>query len=251
MLSLVVTPNPLGGYPGRFFLAKPDQTEIEGSPVLVTIAQERSSLVEVIDIGTSSKIIDKEVASRGLWLLKREEADLEAKSLLIDSSNPIIALAGSTYTGRMGTSGTIGNLANAVFFLGVRPDEPTTFHVPSRGIVFSPESDAEFEVNGIGFTIEKGSYKEVPLGTVTVTSNVTLIVEVISEPLTVGESVTYMSCFGTYLITTEAVEITYPPPKSSEEGPTGGGLGIDMTLVAIAVALGVVAAVVFFMKKRS
>ena len=178
MLSLTVIPSPLGGYVQKLFFAKPDQTETEGSPVLVILAQEKPSHVQVIDTSTGSKIIDKEVASRELWLLKREESDLEGKSIMIKSSAPIVAFAGSTFTGRMGTSGTLANLANAVFFVGVKPNEPTTFYVPSRGIIFSPKSNAEVKVNRITFTIPKGSYKDIPVGQVTLISNATLIVEV-------------------------------------------------------------------------
>jgi len=251
--TFTVTPSPLGGYVGTFFFSNPDVTERPylGSAVVVTVAQEKSSSVEVIDMDTGSKVRDKELSPGALWFINREEADLTSKHLIAKGSADLVAYAGST-----STSGdipdTIGVLSHGIFFLGVRPDEPTTFHVPSRGIVFSPESDAQAEVNGIAFTIPKGSYKEIPPGTVTMVSNATLIVEVISNPPTVGTNLTYMRCFGTYLITTEAVEITYPPPKPSEEGPTGGGLGIDMILIGAVVAVVVVAvAVIFVLRKRS
>ena len=239
--TLTVLPSPMGGYMGTFFFANPDVTErpYHGSAIILAVAQEKPSKIQIIDMSTGSKVKEKQISSRGMWFISREEADLTGKKVKVTGSAPLLVYAGATSI-TSDLPDTIDFLSHGIFFIGIHPDTPTTLYIPSRGIIFSPDSNAEVKVNGIPFRIKKGSYKDIPVGKVTLNSNATLIVEVISNP----ETVDYMKCFGSYLPSSRTIEITYPPPKA--EKPSEGGFNIILYAgVAAAVAIAAVAVIVF------
>jgi len=91
------------------------------------------------------------------------------------------------------------------------------------------------EPYGLTVEVKKGHYAQLPTGVITVRANTTVIVEALSQT----ERQKLVS-WGGYLVTTESVEIEYPPPRVSEGGlpvlPIAGGVAI--VAIAMAVLLG-------------
>jgi len=253
--SFTACPGYMGGYAGQVFFSNPYQSALLGSPVLVIVCQELPARVEVYDLDAGSLVIEKSLEPREMWFINRDVADLEGVRLMIESDEEIIVYAGSTLVPE-GTPDSPGQIAKGIAFVTVRADRPTTIFGVSDAYVFSPNGNAELRIDGLKMTVPRGSYKNIPAGQITVTSNETVIIQSISDVNYFVEASTMYSRaglrgFATYLLPANRLEVTYPPPKRSEGGPTGGS-GINMMFVGAAVAIAAVAAAaIFIIKKRS
>jgi len=250
-------PSTLGGKAGRLFYSF--------SPRLLIIAQERSARVELIEAEEGTEIAEKDLSPGEAWFVNRTIAAItitptsdSPKHVLIRSTEDVVVYSATTSlpTGERYVDG-MGWISNGISFLGVKPNQPVTVFVVSRAIVFSPEADAQVDVSGIRVTVEKGGYKDLGAsGTVTLTSNSTLIVQVVSQVATrnVGTpanpflvSIVDLTSFASYLISPQAVSVTYPPPKPAEEE---GGRDYTLIIGVAAVAVAVAAAGILMIRKR-
>jgi hypothetical protein len=145
-----------------------------------------------------------------------------------------------------------GYIANGISFLIVLANEPTNIFVPSRAHVFSPSSDAEIDVNGLTLTVPRGSHKEIPSGSVRIIANATVVVEVISDVYyhidqsSLRQRAGIMN-FAAHLLPAAQLEITYPPPKPTEGGPSSAD---EFNILLVGVAVVLVAAAAFLVVRR-
>lgn len=256
-------PSTLGGKVGRLFYSY--------SPRLVIIAQDKSASVRLVEAGRGTKIAEKDLSPGEAWFVNRTIAAITStptsdtpKHVLIQSTEDIEVYSATTSVPSAGQEYLPGYndgmqwISSGVSFVGVKPNQPVTVFVVSRAVVFSPEADAHVNVGGIRVTVEKGGYKDLGAsGILTLSSNATLIVQVVSQvatrnigtpanPYNIG--IVDLRNFGSYLISPQAVSVTYPPPKPAEEGGTP-----DYTLIGGAAAVAVAAAaavVILILRKR-
>jgi len=251
--TVKAVPSPMGGFKGTYFFVIQD-ANTHGAPqwsAMFIINQEKPSHVKIIKIGTGAVLTEKDLNPRELWFVTSHDVDFMTVPVMVTSTNNIILISGNVYS----MSPIPVNMWNDVTVIGIRPNDPTTIYVISSAVAFSPEATAKVTVGGISTTIPKGRFLELPGGLITITSNATLIVEIISMPTTTfpstGEPQTIevlaLDSWGTYLPTAEGVKLTYPKPVVKEEG------GMDMLLygAAAAVAVIVVVGAIFVWKRRS
>jgi len=252
--GFTVCPNPTGGYSGRLFFASPYQTALYGSPILLITPQERPTQVEVHDVGTDSLIVERSLGPREMWFINREVADLEGVRLMVRSDGEVIVYAGATLL-QEGVSDSPGQIAKGIAFVTVRADRPTTIFSVSDAFVFSPNGGAEIRINGLTITVPRDSYKNIPAGQITVTSNKTVIIQSISVVNYYEYARTFyqpagLRSFSAYLLPANRLEVTYPPPKTGEAEPAGG-YGLDLMLVAAVAGAAAILVGVLILKKRS
>jgi hypothetical protein len=245
--TVKAVPAPLGGFKGTYFFVWQD-AHTSGEPqwsALLIVNQERPSKVRVIDMSNGQTMIEKELASRSYWFLTSKEVDFVNKQVMVTSTNDVIVITGNVYS----MNPIVTNMYADVTMVGIRPNDPTTLYVISRALAFSPKATARVTVGASSITIPKGRYVELPKGLITVVSNATLIVELISQPAVTfpssGESrplpVLALPQWGTYLLTPEAVELTYPKPKVTT--------GFDVTLFGAIGVIVIIVAVVMIWKR--
>jgi len=237
--SFVVCPSHVGGYRGKFFYANPYQSALSGSPILLVISQETPTQVRVYNTVTGSLIAEKKMQPREIWFINREVADIEGIQLKIESDKDIIVYAGSTIK-KENMPDSPALIANAITFLTVPPNRPTTFFVPTEGYIISPKGDAKIKINQLEMKIPQGSCKPLPSGIVSITTNETVLVEIISKQ----PSITH---FAAYIPSARCLDITYPPPSSHE---TTQAQKIDFTYIALAAAAMLVSVLIVFKKRR-
>ncbi|MEM3047320.1 MAG: hypothetical protein QW057_09620 [Candidatus Bathyarchaeia archaeon] len=240
----------MGGYVGQYFLVNPRASSWSTMeiPALIVVNQGAASRVTVKEIGKTA-LATKEMAPNSVWFLDQTNVDIYSKNLVVESTGDIMVFVSTTW----GSTPGIGKLYQGVAFIGVKPNQPTTLHTFSKAIAFSPEANAHVTIENLELEIRKGGYAELPGGLITLASNVTLVVELISLPVTylatgglgVGDEVAYevpaLSNWGVYLIPTESARITYPPPVVET--------GMDITLIAAAAAAVVIVAAAVVWKK--
>jgi len=253
MWSFTICPSPMGGYCGRVFLLSPDQRATYGSAVVLIVSQENPVEVDIYDLSSGSLLIEKSLQSREMWFINREVADLEGVRLMVQSDEDVVVYAGSTLVPEE-TSYSPGQIANGIAFLTVVANRPTTIFSVSDAYVFSPNGNAELRINGLTITVPRGSYKNLPTGSIAVTSNETVIVQSISNVNYVQHPWTStlfeyagIRNFATYLLPSNRLEVTYPPPKQGERG-SDGAPSVYMIL-AIAVVCGCAGLVVLLRRK--
>ena len=251
-----VCPSVLGGKIGKLFFSS--------SPRLLIISQEKPTKVRILEAGKGTVLAEKDLAPREAWFINRTIAPITVtstsdapKHVLIESTEDIVVYSATTAvpTGGGYTDG-MRWIRCGISFIGIKPHEPATLYVVSRAIVFSPVANAQINIGGIKMTVKKGGYKELGAsGILTLTSNATIIIQLISQVATenVGTpanpyfiGVIDMRNFGSYLMSPNSVSIEYPPPKKTEEGS-------NMTyFVAGGAAVAVIAAalVIIFLKKQ-
>ncbi|MEM2960409.1 MAG: hypothetical protein QXU67_02255, partial [Candidatus Bathyarchaeia archaeon] len=240
-------PAPLGGYKGTYFFVRQD-AHVHGEPqwsALLIINQEKPSKVRIIDMSNGQTMIEKDLAARSYWFLTSKEVDIVNKQIMVASTNDVIVLSGNVYS----MNPIVTNMYADVTMVGIRPNDPTTLYVISRAIAFSPTASARVTVGASSITIPKGRYVELPKGLITVISNTTLIVELISMPTTTFPStgdprplqVVALPQWGTYLLTAGSVELTYPKPKTVA--------GFDIMLVGAIAAVAIVVVAVLIWKR--
>jgi len=249
-------PSPMGGSTGTYFFAYQD-AHVHGFPqgtALFMVSQDEPSNVKVIKMDTGETMAEEDLDQNELWFLTSDMVNFIKEPIMVTSTNDIMVIAGNMYT----MDPIPVNMWDDTTIVGVRPDDPTTFFVISRAVAFSPAATAKVTIGGLEITIPKGQYTELPSGLVTLSSNATLIVEIISMPSSTfpgsGESkpieVLALTAWGTYLLSAEGVELEYPEPVV---GPTDGGeeaAGGDITLyLAAGVAAVVVVAALLLWKK--
>ncbi|MEM2906014.1 MAG: hypothetical protein QW587_09845, partial [Candidatus Bathyarchaeia archaeon] len=122
------------------------------------------------------------------------------------------------------------------------PGVTSTFYVVSKGYVFAPEADTEVRVGAVRLVAKKGSYVEIPSGLIRVTTNATAIVELLALA-DFGYWGEGLNDWATYLVSTPAVTMTYPPAK-------GGGGGLPLTEIAV-VAVVVVIVIIAVRRPRA
>ena len=250
--SFTICPSPMGGYRGRIFFANPEQ-KLLGSAFLLILSQENPVKVKVFDMDTGSLIVEKSLQPREMWFINKEEADVAGKRVMVLSDKEVIVYAGSTLVPE-GALDTPGQIAQGVALVTIKANEPTTIFSPADAYVFSPKGDAEITINGLRMKIPKNTCKNIPMGKVTITSNVTVIVEIISNINYFIEASTLygragLRIFATYLQPVNSLELTYPAPKVSEAGGAGG---IDIILmVSVLVAILAISVGIIMMKRRT
>ncbi|MEM2906272.1 MAG: hypothetical protein QW587_11155 [Candidatus Bathyarchaeia archaeon] len=249
--TVKAVPAPMGGFRGTYFFVWQDaNTGMDSEPqrsALFIVNQEKASHVKVADMANDQTMIEKDLSPRSLWFLTSKEVDFVNKPVMVKSTGEITVLSGSVYA----PSPVPVNMDPDVMMVGVRADEPTTLYAISRAVAFSPKAAARVTVGGFEVTIPKGRYAELPKGLITVSSNATLVVELISQPATTfpdrGEpqplEVTALNSWGVYLLPAEGVEVAYPPPKAAA--------GLDLTLYgAVAGAAAIAAIAALWARKR-
>ncbi|MEM3046358.1 MAG: hypothetical protein QW057_04655 [Candidatus Bathyarchaeia archaeon] len=249
--TVKAVPAPLGGFRGTYFFVYQDagpHTTVERVAMII-VNQEKASHVKVVDTTNDQTMTEKDLSPHGVWFLTSQEADFMNKPVMVKSTNDVVVLSGTTYS----MNPTPTNMFPDVTVVGVRANTPTTLYVISKAVAFSPRATARVSIGAVTLTIPQGRYAELPTGLITVNSNSTLIVEIISQPSTTyptsGDPVPLnpvaLDSWGTYLLTADGAELTYPPPK-----PSGG---MDVMLygaVGGAVAVIAVVAVVFMRRSR-
>jgi len=124
-------------------------------------------------------------------------------------------------------------------FFGVAADQPATFYVISEAIIFSPEADARVNVGPLIIEVKKGHYARLPAGLITLRSNTTLIIELITN-----YRWQRFESFAAHLLTPESVDIDYPPPTAREEGEW------PLTTIATGIAVAIIVALVVMRKRK-
>lgn len=235
--TYVALPSPMGGYTGKFFFGSQDAggREVVASHYLI-INQGKSSNVEFWETHKSgtldpgSKAQTKSLGPYEEWLLNRGVPD--NYNIMIRSNEDILIFTANANR----SNPSLFTMGPGVTFIGVRAGIPTALHIITRGIAFSPEANAEVKAGYMTFYISKGKYIELPRGLITITSNATLLIEVMHYWTDA------LNLYVTPLVPVSAVTITYPQPKK-----TGGGL--DITLIG-GVAIAAIIMIIVFLRMR-
>jgi hypothetical protein len=247
MFSFTVVPSADGGYVGKHFFVFPN--ELRGSQeiaALILINQDKTNNVQIVEPGKGI-VAQKTLAPNTYWFIHSKEVDILRKGLVIKGSEDLMLFMGGTFL----QFPSITYMSQGTTFLGIKANIPTTLYTFSKAIAFSPEADARVNIETIYLDIKKGGYAELPSGLIRITSNATLVIQVIAQnPFSFEQGSTMVPfevpalvSWGAYMITAETVRINYPPPKSVKEEENAllyGGIG-----VAIASLL-----LLFFLKKR-
>jgi hypothetical protein len=236
--GFTITPSPFGGQIGTLFPSP--------SFSLVIVAQESSARVSLRELGTGVKLAEKDLSPRQAWFVNASMVpSWGGKSFLVESTEDVLCYEGTTSVPTGYTDG-IEWISNGISFLCIKPNKPTTLFVISRAIAFSPDGCAAVRVAGLTLNISRGFYRELPPGLITVTSNSTLIVQVVSEVATLNigtpanpfyVGITDLRNFGVYLMSSKTISIAYPPPKPSGRGLDYIFIGGIVVAVVIAVAV--------------
>lgn len=250
-----ICPSVLGGKIGREFFSF--------SPRLLIISQESSCKVRIIELEKGNVIAEKDLLPREVWFINGSIASITTsptsntpKPVKIESTGNIIVYSCTTAV-PTGESDDMQWLSSGVAFIGIKPNEIITLYIPSQVILFSPETNAEVEIGGIKLFVKRGEYRDLPMsGSLTIRSNTTLLLQVISrissEDIGTTASPNYIyvddvRTFGSYLITPQSIFIEYPPPEKTKEEE-------DNTVLIMAGAIVIVVAftitTVFFLRRR-
>ncbi|MEM2904112.1 MAG: hypothetical protein QW587_00035 [Candidatus Bathyarchaeia archaeon] len=241
-------PSPLGGFVGKLFYTRQDGHRHPGLDVavLIIVSQGSQSRVEIVDLDTISKLAERTLAPHTVWFVDAKTVDFETKNVAVRSTGDLVVYSGTAWVDQP----DLTTLENDATILGVRANVPTTIHTLSRAIAFSPEAQASINIDSLVLDVQKGGYVELPSGTITLTSNATLIVELISQPRTlfveygppVPVTTPALNSWGTYLISADAVKLDYPPPVVS------GGFGMTEMLMIGAAAVVVIVILLLWKK---
>jgi hypothetical protein len=246
--TMKALPSPLGGFVGKLFYTRQEGHRHPGLDVaiLLIINQESQSRVRLIDLDTNSELAEKDLSPHTIWFISGKSIDFETKNVAIVSTGNLLVYSGTAWFDQP----DITTLENDVTVFGIRADVTTTIHTISKAIAFSPEAGARVTIGSLILDIPKGGYADLPLGLITMTSNATLIVEVISQPSMIpveyGPPIAIttpaLNSWGTYLISVDAVKLDYPRPQVKA--------GMDLLLfLAIGAAVAIVMVVVLVIRK--
>ncbi|MEM2904832.1 MAG: hypothetical protein QW587_03740 [Candidatus Bathyarchaeia archaeon] len=227
-------PSAFGGFRGTRFYATPDAS-VEGTVALVVTAQEQPVTVAVYDLDSGSKMVEKSLAAYELWNINKGVRDLAAKRILVEATGQVMVFAAQA-----GATGLLTDIGDDITFFGLKPGVTSTFYVVSKGYVFAPEADTEVRVGAVRLVAKKGSYVEIPSGLIRVTTNATAIVELLALA-DMGYWGQGLYDWATYLVSTRAVTVSYPPAK--------GGLRLPLTEIAGVAAIAVVVAAVAALRR--
>ncbi|MBS7609915.1 hypothetical protein KEJ19_05030 [Candidatus Bathyarchaeota archaeon] len=237
--TYVAIPSPMGGFIGKYFFGSQDAG---GRAVVAThyliINQGRSSNVEFWETHRSGtlapglKAQTKALGPYEEWLLNRGVPD--NYNVMIRSNEDVMIFTANANR----SNPSLFTMGPGVTFTGVKAGIPTALHIITRGVAFSPEANAEVKAGYMTFYIPKGRYMELPRGLVTITSNATLVIEVMHYWTNA------LNLYVTPLIPSSAVTIVYPQPKK------GGGI-LDIPLVAgLAIILIIVIVIVIRIRSK-
>ncbi|MEM3047402.1 MAG: hypothetical protein QW057_10045, partial [Candidatus Bathyarchaeia archaeon] len=241
----------MGGYAGRYFFVNPRTISSWGTvdiSAVIIVNQGAQSRVSVRETD-KSPLATKDMAANSVWLLDETSASILGKNLIIESTRDILVFVTSTWRASPG----LDKLTQGVAFTGVKPGEATTLPTFSKAVAFSPEANARVIIGTFELDIPRGGYAELPKGVITLTSNATLLVEMISQPLTYisqevvggGRELTFevpaLNNWAVYLASPDAVRAAYPPPVAES--------GMDIALIAGAAGAAAVMGAVVVWKK--
>jgi hypothetical protein len=232
--GFTICPSTMGGYVGHQFFANPEQLLV-GSTALLILAQSKPTNVKVFDISGGTKIVEKDLMPWEEWFITIKGGP----RLMVQSKEDVIVYAGSTLVPK-GIPDIPAQLANGISFITVRAGYTTMIYTVTSACIFSPNSNAQVEIDGLLLTIQRGSYKEIPAGKVIMRSNATVIVQTVSNVnYRVDASTLYepigLQNFAVYLLPANKLELAYPPPHPSE---------VDFGNMIYYIVIGVVAAMV-------
>jgi hypothetical protein len=238
--TYVAIPCPMGGFTGKYFFGSQDAggREVVAAHYLI-INQGKSSNVEIWEthrsgtLAPGSKAQSRSLGPHEEWLLNRGVPD--NYNVMIRSNEDVMVFTANANR----SNPSLFTMGPGVTFTGVKANVPTSLHIITRGIAFSPEANAEVKAGYMTFFIPKGRYMELPRGLVTITSNATLVIEVMNYW-------TYaLNLYVAPLIPASAVTITYPPPKK-------GAGGLDITLiVGLVIVVIIVGVVILRIRSKS
>jgi hypothetical protein len=232
--SYTVLPSMFGGFVGTRFFTK-EEAASHGrleTVFLMVIAQDQAVRVRAFDPLANKVFGEGTVEPRRMFLADENQIPYKRENTIVTTTAPAIVFSGDVNASATGET-RIYQIADGVTFFGIKADQPASFFIVAKGIVFSPDANARVTIDGLTINVKKGGYATLPTGLLTVTSNATIIVEALSQADR-GQLLSW----GSYLITPEAVDIVYPPPQVKEEFPiTMVGAAIAAVILVFIVAL--------------
>jgi len=160
------------------------------------------------------------------------DPNLAPKHLLFESTGNIAVWSGDggDSPAKIARPAHAGETADITFAAG-REGKDFWFYAPTKAVIFAP-TDVNVSVNGTAKSIKKDRYLVLTSGYYHVTSNTPILIEVMG-----GASSDY---YGTYLISYADIPATAPET----------GLGFPIWIVGLAVAVIIVAVLVFIQRSK-
>jgi len=241
MGSFMYLPSLTGGFVGRSFIGTmPGSIYIAAREFVVAEALEDAD-VRLFDlrrpgmmIALTGPDVSKSLRAGEHWVNSTMKTETP---LRIESSGNITVLFG-----RGGIWAYIGypveQLGDDITFLGARAGETLSFYVPTQGVIFAPQ-DMTIEIDGIPTTMRADDHYTLLSGAHTIRSTAPTIVEVLGW----GSDKTFDN-YGSYLLTVQSLELTYPPP------PPIGGIAELIPVIGGVVAVAVIIVALLVVRRR-
>ncbi|MFQ6095719.1 MAG: hypothetical protein ACE5NN_06215 [Candidatus Bathyarchaeia archaeon] len=251
--SLTAVPSVTGGFVGRIFYAPIYLTiEEEGSAAAFVVVPIEPGEVTVYDskfnVVGEKTFSQADIDNKVYWFKNMGSA----KDLLIfKSTGDITVMVGCTYLGPT-VKKEVGaeDLGDDITFLGAKADQRIQFYVPTLGVVFATK-DCVATIDGETKTLKEDEFVLVEQGVHSVKADAEVVIQILaaSNPARIVVEDRQWTDWGSYLLSTDDINVSYEVPEGFGE-PPAPGMDISMISAVVVVALVAAAAGLFVIRKR-